>query len=479
MKKLRRYKGFLFKTKPWAHQLAALKYLMERDYAGLYTDCGSGKSKIMLDLIVNRGFKNVLIVCTNKACKNRVWETQIKLHTFISPTDVLNLSGMFTLEKVRQLKIKPAAGKFAETTRIVICNYEGIWRKPLSDYLIRHANKFDCVICDESHRIKTPSSKVSRFLVRMGARVPHRYLVTGTPSSDSPMDVYAQYKFLNPAIFGTSFTAFKEQYQNIDPYATARLGFPVLDKKKPYKNLDHMRKLMFSCAFKMDSVVKLPETQTIDYVFYMNKKLDKVYEQVEREGAIEYGDEFMTVENVLAGIIRKQQITSGYLFLEDDDSNTRLKRISTQRRNILMQLLEDIPPNEPVVVFARFKKDLKSIRKVADRLGRFYSELSGREDTLDEWQKGKTQIIGVQISSGAESIDLTRARYCIYYTLCHSLALYEQSMKRCHRPGQTRPVTYIRMIAVSRSKKVKSTIDQDIVYCLDRKKDVKEYLMRK
>lgn len=142
-----------------------------------------------------------------------------------------------------------------------------------------------------------------------------------------------------------------------------------------------------------------------------------------------------------------------------------------------MQLLEDIPPTEPVVIFARFKKDLYSIRKVCERMEKSYSELSGREDTLADWQAGKTQIIGVQISSGAESIDLTRARYCIYYSMTHSLATYDQSLKRCHRPGQTRPVTYMRIIATS--KTVKSTIDEQIVYCLDRKKDVVEYLMQK
>ena len=128
-------------------------------------------------------------------------------------------------------------------------------------------------------------------------------------------------------------------------------------------------------------------------------------------------------------------------------------------------------------MLAKFKKDLYSIRKVAERMGKSYSELSGREDTLQEWMKGKTQVIGVQITSGAESIDLTRARYCIYYSLTHSLASYEQSLKRCHRPGQTRPVTYMRIIA--KSNRVKTTIDEDIVYCLDRKKSVVEYLMKK
>lgn len=474
---MRKYKGFYFKTKPWAHQLAALKYLMNRDYAGLYTDCGSGKSKIMLDLIYNRMFKCILIVCTNKACQNKVWETQVRLHADTASTVVLNLSGKDTHKKLHLLREKLSEDILGQKRVIVVCNYEGIWREPLASYLIRNAKRFDCIVCDESHRIKTPSSKVTRFLVRMGARVKCKYLVTGTPSSESPMDVYSQYKFLNPEIFGTNFSKFKEKYQNLDPYATARLGFPVLDKKQPYKNLDDLKEKMFSCAFKMDSVVQLPETQIVDYPFYLDNKTDELYYQLSTEGAIIYGDDFLTTENVLSSIIRKQQLTSGYLHLENDDGETHLERVSVQRRNILVQLLEDIPENEPVVVFAKFKKDLYSIRKVAERMGKSYSELSGREDTLQDWMKGKTQVIGVQITSGAESIDLTRARYCIYYSLTHSLASYEQSLKRCHRPGQTRPVTYMRIIA--RSNRVKTTIDEDIVYCLDRKKSVVEYLMKK
>ena len=132
------------------------------------------------------------------------------------------------------------------------------------------------------------------------------------------------------------------------------------------------------------------------------------------------------------------------------------------------------PEGEPIVVFAHYKKDLKNIRKVCEDIGYLYSEVSGTMDTLRDWKDGKTQILGVQYSSGSESIDLTRARYCVYYSLTQRLALYEQSRKRIHRPGQTRPVVYYHMIE---TMKKGFTIDQKIYQALKHKKDVVDYVM--
>ena len=107
-------------------------------------------------------------------------------------------------------------------------------------------------------------------------------------------------------------------------------------------------------------------------------------------------------------------------------------------------------------------------------LDRGYSEISGVEDTEKAWQKGKTSIVAVQYSSGSESIDLTRAHYCIYYSLTYSLALYLQSKKRVHRPGQTETVTYYHIVGqLSKGK----SIDELIMSALKEKKKVVDYIV--
>ena len=93
-----------------------------------------------------------------------------------------------------------------------------------------------------------------------------------------------------------------------------------------------------------------------------------------QEGAVELGESFMTVNNVLAMTIRKQQVTSGYLPIEYDDGTKELKRISTYRRTFLYNFVKNLPDEEPLVIFAKFRKDLYATsEKWLERLGCGYS----------------------------------------------------------------------------------------------------------
>lgn len=464
------YKTFEMKTKPWEHQLKALEYLYQRDAAALYTKPGSGKTKIMIDLVVNRGFKRVLVVAPKKPCD--VWPPQIKLHSELGWDNIIPLHNLDWKGKQKELQLAMQQPK--DKPLIFICNYDSVWRKPLDKMLFYKKLGLDCVICDESHRIKSPSSKCSKFLKRLGQVVPHRYLLTGTPLAENPMDVYAQYRFLDPSIFGTNYSEFCERYQNIDSILSSRLGFPVLDKKNPYKNLDELREKMFSCAFYMKSTVKLPKTTRMVIKVPMDQKTEDMYKELVKEGALELGEGFLTVDNVLAMITRKQQLTSGYLPVEYDDGHKELQRVSTYRRTFLYKFIQQLPEEEPIVVFAKFRKDLYAIRKVAERLGCGYSEVSGSEDTLSEWKAGNTRILGVQYTSGSESIDLTRAHICIFYTLEHSLGKYDQARKRVHRPGQESPCLYYHFVATMSSG---TTVDQDILDALKQKKNYVDLVM--
>lgn len=465
------YSGFTMKTKPWAHQLKALEYLYPRNYGALYTKPGSGKTKVFVDLIVNRGFKRVLVVAPKKPCD--VWPGQIRLHSDFDLNNIIPLQHLSLEGKMNELSLAMKAPK--DRTLIFICNYDSVWRKPLDKMWLYKRLSIDCVICDESHRIKTPGSRCSCFLSRIGNVVPNRYLLTGTPLAENPLDVYAQYRFLDRSIYGTNYDAFCAEYTNVDPVLTARFKHTVLDKKHPYKNLDKLREKMFSCAFYMKSTVKLPKTTRMVVRIPMPKELEEIYSQVEKDGAIVMGDGYMTVNNVLAMATRKQQLTSGYLKLEYDDKTEELKRVSTYRRTFLLKFLRGLPEDEPVVIFAKFKKDLYSIRKVAERLGCGYSEVSGAEDTLDDWKAGKTRVLGVQYTSGSESIDLTRAHLCIFYSLEISLAKYKQALKRVHRPGQESPCIYYHFVATRSSD---TTIDEDILTCLKNKEDYVTAVMR-
>lgn len=470
--------NYKFKTEPWSHQLAALDFLFDRQVAALYTDMGTGKSKVMIDLIANKNFKLVLICCTHKGCG--VWIEQFRRHSFMASNSVIDLSKYSTVGKVGAVQdalvernLKPS-----DESLVLVCNYEGVWRTEFANFLMRKRVSIDCVICDESHRIKSPSSKCSRFLTKLGKKVPYRYLVTGTPLAENPVDIYAQYRFLDPDVFGTRLQDFKDEYLNLDIQRTMRVGFPILNAKQPYKNLDTLKYKMFECAFMARSSLKLPKRMNIAYPFSVSERCNDLYQELNKEGILELskGDKVgtMAVTNILTMSLRKQQLVSGFVKVLDEQGKASIVTVDSSRRDTLKDLLEGLSKDEPVVIFARYTKDLNNIRAVCEELKRGYSEISGREDTEKEWQAGETAVIGVQYSSGSESVDLTRARYCIYYSLTYSLAQYEQSKKRVHRPGQTRPVVYYHLEAKLTCGK---SIDEVILTALRKKKDVVQYIM--
>lgn len=468
---------FIYKTEPWEHQKKALSYLYRRDAAALYTDMGTGKTKIMIDLIQSRGFKRVLVVAPNKACE--VWEEQIGIHGISQNFSVFRLNKLSVIKVIELLSKTPKSGQELSNgpTLVFIINYEKIWRKGIEKILSRKSFGLDCIICDESHRIKTPRSKCSMCLARLGKITPHRYLVTGTPLAENPTDVYAQYKFLDPTIFGTNLENFRDEYEVIDPVLTARIGHRILDKNNPYKNLDKLHDKMFGCAFYVESSVELPEQTDIEYKFSMPSKTEKLYHKFFKKKVAELNGMWLSSDNVLTNILRLQQITSGYAAVEDiDTKEKKIIRVDKARVEALRDLLEEFPKNEPVVIFARFTKDLKNIHRVCKELGILSSEVSGKADTLKKWKEGETQVLAVQYTAGSESIDLTRARYCIYYSMTQRLALYEQSRKRIHRPGQTRPVVYYHIIEKMNKG---MTIDEKMYHALKNKQDIVKYVMEK
>lgn len=448
--------GLKFRTKPWKHQLEALRYIMSKDSAGLFLGMGCGKTKIIIDLINNKDFRTVLVICPLRVAG--VWEEQLPIHSFKHDICAYNLCSLSAKSKVEYLRENHKSNT-ERGVAVYIVNYDSVWREPFRNY-IKDKIKWDAIICDESHRIKSPSSKVSKFLKYLGKRCKNRYIATGTPLAQSPLDIYGQYRFLNPEIFGTNYNDFCNQYQNVDIKKSMKVGYPILDKKEPYKNMDDLHNKMMSCSYYTEVNLDLPPTQDIDVEFTLSKKAQEYYREIRDEGVLELQNGVMEVNNALSLTLRLQQLVNGYVKVEDEKKNITLARVDDSRRQALKDLLEDFPQDEPIVVFTKFKVDVENVRQVCKELKRKCSELSGNRDELSDWKKGESSILITQIQAGAEGIDLTRARYVIYYSQTVSLSQYQQSRKRTHRPGQTRPVVYYTLIAKMDKGK---TVDRGIV----------------
>ena len=467
---------FKLKTEPWEHQLKALEFLSRLDAGALYTDMGTGKTKVIIDLINNKPeVKTILIVCPNKIVEDNLWQNEFIKHSFDQAILIPELRNLSTSERFRVIKESQAEVKLSNQKLVIVINYESVWREPLKKYLLSKKGNIDMVVCDESHRIKSPSSKCSGFLTTLGRRVKYRYLVTGTPMANSPLDIYAQYRFLDPTIFGTRLNEFKDQYSNY----IKRDGYCVPDKKTPYKNLEELHDKMFSVAFLQKSKVKLPKTRTEVVNFTLSERGEDYYRTIRKDSCILLKEGYVEATNILALMTRLQQICSGYIKLTEESKEQKEVQVDKNRMKACYKILKQIPKDEPVVIFAKYRKDLKNLTTICARAERSVAEVSGRLNELAEWKLGHKNVLIAQIQSGAEGLDLTRACYCIYYSLHHSLTLYRQSRKRVHRPGQTRRVRYYLLCAQIAPKKGKhlSSIDEQIIEALKNKQNVIQNIM--
>ena len=435
---------------PWPHQTEALEFISNKTGAMLAMDMGTGKSRIVVDLIALKGYERVLILAPLSVVGN-VWPGEFQKHA-PGLIDVLPLAGQST--RARQ----ETAAKAINTGRptALVMNYDAVWRKPFGDWAMKQ--RWDLLVMDESHRIKAPGGVASRYCSRLSDRVAQRVALTGTPMAHSPLDIYAQYRAIDKSVYGTSFTRFKARYAIMG-------GFNRL-QVVAYQRETELRNLFYSRAYRVESddVLDLPSTLSINLMCELGREGQRLYTEMADQFVADLEGGQITAANALSRLLRLQQITSGYGRLED---GTDIE-IDTSKARVLEDILTDIG-REPVVVFTRFTHDLDVVHRIAAKVGIPSFEVSGRRKDLSEWRHG---VLAVQIQAGGLGLDLTLARYAIYYSLGFSLGDYSQSMARLHRPGQTHPVEYIHILA-------SGTVDETVMEALARREAVIDHILEK
>lgn len=456
-------------SKRWQNQDEAVQFALSHPSCMLDMDMGTGKTRVALDVAFERSdVCKILVVCPKAVVG--VWrENLIKFHNYTdwvcwdeqkgtvkSKTEDLKMwFDVYVREVERNIGLKQK--------QFVIINYDSVWRDPIGEYIYKKVG-FDMVILDESHRAKSAGSKVSKYLAMLGKKVKYKMCLSGTPMANSPLDVYGQYRFLDPTIFGTNHNLFLQRY--------AIMGGPDLKFIVGFKNQQDLKSRFDSIAYhcKMSDIadrLKLPETLPTSSVKVSLPSRDmKTMRELNREFVAECGSGHVVVNNVLTKLLRLQQITSGFCQTQESVFDApEVQELNAVKESALADLLEDMNPTDNVVVFCIFRHDLEAIERATRKAGRSYFELSGSQNTLAEWKECNGAVIGVQIQAGAEGVDMTKANHAIYFSIPHSLAMYNQSKARLYRPGQKRPVTFMHLIA-------EDTIDEALFKTLEKKQDV-------
>jgi len=444
----------------WRHQLAAYHYAKDRPATMLALGMGTGKTKVALDLVQNSDARTVLVLCPVSVLE--VWRDQFAQH----------MERMFA--EIKILDRGTAGWKAAEAShflakesvgpRLLVISYDSARMPAFASWALKQS--WDWVILDESHRIKQASGKTSRFCARLADKARRRLCLTGTPMPHSPLDIFAQYRFLDRRIFGYYYTQFRSRYA-----VTDRM-FP--SKVLRWINQDELSQKVARIAYRVGSdVLDLPPLLKVNLPVALSSSAMRTYRELRDELVTEMrasdGTVTVTVDNALVKLLRLQQIASGNVSIGGDS----VHMIDSGKTIALEEFLLDLDRTEKVVVFCRFVSDLSAVRRVAESLGRNYGELSGRHnDLIGGRLPSEAQVFAVQIQAGGLGVDLSAASYCVYYTLGYSLGDYEQSLARLHRPGQKKSVRAYHLIATG-------TVDEDVIRALDHKREVVDFVLRK
>jgi SNF2 family DNA or RNA helicase len=421
---------------------------------------GCGKSKIAIDLTCDFNLSPVLILCPLRVVE--VWRAQFAQFASV-PYEFLALDDRSgTIAEKTERARNALAWATARRKRLAICiNYESGRAEPFAHWAL--INAWPLVIADESHKCKEASSRNSRFLGQLGLRAHYRLALTGTPMAHNPLDIWGQFRFLDPSVLDPTFGSFKLRHAIMGGYYDKEI--------KGYKELEELNRKFYSIAYRVtDEVLELPPELDQVLTVGLGERAARLYADMERDllAWIEEGKE-VTAANALVRLLRLQQITGGTL--KDDEGFEH--QVDTRKEDLLEDLLEDLDPDEAVVIFARFRSDLKAIHRAAQKAGRTSAELSGNVDELKLWQTSTSDgpsVLAVQIQAGGVGISLTRARIGIYYSFGFSLTDYVQSRARIHRPPQKRPVVFYHLT-------IRNSIDEIIEGALERRADLIESVL--
>lgn len=386
-----------------------------------------------------------------------VWEEEFqKFADFPYALAVLSGSSAKKLDTLRHMN--------GTALQVVVVNYESAWRleKALTTW---HP---DLIIADEGHKIKTHNIAASKAMHRMGAKASYRLLLTGTVITNKAIDVFSQYKFLNPAIYGNSFYAFRNRYFDMVGYGNHT---PVLKKSMEGELTEKLHSISYRAT--KAECLDLPETTDVIRQVELEPAALRIYRGLVKESYAELAGGEVTATNILTRLLRLSQLTGGFL---GNDETAAVEQVSAAKLSALEDILDGaVAEGKKLVIIARFIPEIKAICKLLEKRGLGYScitgEVKNRDEQVARFQNEPEVMAFVgQIATAGLGITLTAASTMVFYSLDYSMSNFEQTKARIHRVGQRMPCTYLYLVA-------RGTVDEKVLAALESKADLARTLV--
>lgn len=472
---------YQFHTKPFEHQAAVFEKTHDAAAYGLFWEQGCGKTKPTIDTCASMfeggRIDALVIVAPNGVHRN--WLTdEIPTHM---PTRVRDRSHEFLWEssKAGNVGFKREIEQLLTAKGLVVIaiSYDAFATDRAIKYMGRFFRKRKVMfVADEGHYIKTAGADRTRKVVTASKYAPVRRLLTGTPVSQGPFDVYSQVKFIDPTFWASKglpdYSCFKQHFgvwisrQQVIKQRGFDPGFDGLCVD--YKNLDQLSEWLAEIGHRLtkDEALDLPPKLYSKRYFDLTPQQRKLYDDLKTDftAQLETG-ELIEAPLVIVQLLRLQQITCGYVATGDDNVITELPG-----PNPRLNAAEDIRDSlhHPAIFWSRFTRD---IDKLMDLLGKRAVRYDGqvgddeRARAKAAFQSGDAQYFVGNPAAGSTGLTLVQARTVCYYSNGFRLIDRLQSEDRAHRIGQEHPVDYIDIVA-------HQTVDTHIVGALRDKFDI-------
>lgn len=460
-------------------------FLVLRYNGSVFCTGNCGKSKIIVDnvawLYEQRKIDAALIVAPNGVSLNWV-RNEIPAHLpdrinrFALAWDAGNRSQGYTKCLV-QLHDAAAELKIFAVNVEALSSTRG--REVVKKFVTRFRDRV-LIAVDESSRIKSLKAKRTKFAMTLRPFAPYRRILTGTPVTQSPLDVFTQLAFLDPKILGfTSWFAFRNRYATVVQKRAVDGGGRVYKYEDivGYKNLDELQRRVASCSSRITKAecLDLPEKIFTALPVKMTPEQARLYRQLADELVLEVEGTEVPVVMVLTRLLRLQQLTGGHVVTEDGTAVPIPGK--NPKLDVLLEDIEDLPEGESVIIWARFVAEIEAIAKALREkhgyksTGCYYgaTRRDERADLVDRFQDKRTRFFVGNPQAAGMGLTLTAASTVYYFSNDFSLENRLQSIDRCHRIGQKRNVVYKDLVCID-------TVDERVLTVLLSKKDIADVI---
>jgi SNF2 family DNA or RNA helicase len=469
--------NYKFKTKPYEHQLDALKDSWNKEVFAYFMEMGTGKSKVLLDnaaMLYDKGEINALLLIAPKGVYKNWYDSEIPTH-LPDHIDKKMILWKTSDKSLKQIKLLNTLFEKGSDLRILIMNVESFSSGNGSDFAYKFlaAHPKSMVAIDEATTIKTPTSNRTKNILSLSKHCKYRRILTGSPVTKSPLDLYSQCQFLDPWLLDhQSYYTFKARYSVCKKIQVNGRQVEIV---VGYRNLGELSDKIksFSKRILKEDCLDLPAKSYVKHYVELTKEQKKVYDQMKKEAIAFLDGKMQSSATVMTQLMRLHQITCGH-FTADDGS---IKDLPCSRLGELMDILEKIEGK--TIIWSHYTHD---VRRIIEEIKRVYGDDSvvdyyGATDTdarsanIKKFQTDdKCRFFVGTTHTGGYGITLTAGSNMIYFSNGYDLEKRQQSEARIDRIGQTKKMTYIDIMA-------QDTIDERIVKALRNKVNIANKIM--